>query len=193
MKKTLLIATLVICSFAANAQTQKNTSQSYIDQFKDNAISIMRETGIPASIILGIAMHESANGNSNVAQKLNNQFGFKSSSGSVYYKNKKKVRSSYKKYDSIMESFADFARVITQRRDRGAISSELTETQYEKWVKGIQRSGYASSKKWGAQVLAIIRKYELHELDQKAVETPTPVTQQLAQNAPATAAATDKK
>ena len=172
MKKTLLIATLVICSFAASAQTQKHTSQSYIEQFKDNAISIMRETGIPASIILGIAMHESGNGNSNIAQKLNNQFGIKGNSGSVYYKNKKKVRSAYKKYDSIMDSFADFARIITQRRDRGAISSELTETEYEKWVKGIQRSGYASSKKWGAQVLAIIRKYDLNQLDNEAKPTP---------------------
>lgn len=165
MKKTLLIATLVICSFAATAQTQKHTSQSYIEQFKADAISIMRETGIPASIILGIAMHESGNGNSNIAQKLNNQFGIKGNTGSVYFKNKKKVRSAYKRYDSIMDSFADFARIITLRRDRGAISAELTETDYEKWVKGIQRSGYASSKKWGAQVLAIIRKYELNELD----------------------------
>jgi len=189
MKKTLLIATLVICSFAANAQTQKNTSQSYIEQFKDNAISIMRETGIPASIILGIAMHESANGNSSVAKNLNNQFGFKSNSGSVYYKNKKKVRSSYKKYDSILESFADFARVITQRRDRGAISPELSETEYEKWVKGIQRSGYASSKKWTSQVLAIIRKYELNAFDEAPSEKPAP--QQLAQNQ--SASGTDKK
>ncbi len=172
MKKTLLIATLVISCFTASAQTAKNTSQSYIEQFKDNAISIMRETGIPASIILGIAMHESANGNSNIAQKLNNQFGMKGSGGSVYYKNKKKVRSSYKKYDSIFDSFRDFARVITQRRERGAISSELTATEYEKWVKSIQRSGYASSKKWAAQVLAIIRKHELNELDKQPVANP---------------------
>jgi len=188
MKKTLLIATLVICSFAATAQAQKNTSQSYIEQFKADAISIMRETGIPASIILGIAMHESGNGNSNIAQKLNNQFGIKGNTGSFYFKNNKKVHSAYKRYDSIMESFADFARVITQRRDRGAISSELTETQYEKWVKGIQRSGYASSKKWGAQVLAIIRKYELNALDKESAK---PAPQQLAQNEAATT--TEKK
>lgn len=172
MKKTLLIATLVIFSFAATAQTQKNTSQSYIEQFKDNAISIMRETGIPASIILGIAMHESANGNSNIAKKLNNQFGIKGNKGSVYYKNKKKVRSAYKKYDSIMDSFADFARIITQRRERGAISAELTTSEYEKWIKSIARSGYAGSKTWGTKVLAIIRKYNLNELDQNTTETP---------------------
>ncbi len=179
MKKTLLIATLVISCFSAFAQTKKNTSQSYIEQFKDNAISIMRETGIPASIILGIAMHESGNGNSTIAQKLNNQFGMKGNSRSVYYKNKKKVRTSYKKYDSILDSFADFARLITQRREKGSISSELTATEYEKWVKSIQRSGYASSKKWASQVLAIIRKYELNELDKQPAPTPTP---QLAQS-----------
>ena len=169
MKKTLLIATLVICSFAATAQ--KTTSRAYIDQFKENAVTIMRETGIPASIILGIAIHESGSGNSTIAKRLNNQFGMKGGSGSVYYKNKKKVRSSYKKYDSILDSFADFARIITERRDRGKISAELTETEYEKWVRGIQRSGYASSKKWGAQVLGLINKYELHAYDEQPDST----------------------
>jgi len=33
------------------------------------------------------------------------------------------------------------------------------------WVKGIQRSGYASSKKWGSQVLALINKYNLNAFD----------------------------
>ena len=172
MKKTLLIATLVICSFAATAQAQKNTSKSYIEQFKDDAISIMRETGIPASIILGIAMHESGNGNSNIARNLNNQFGMKGNTGSVYYKNKKKVRSSYKKYDSIMESFADFARVITKRREKGTISAQMATTEYEKWVRSIARSGYAGSKTWGSKVLAIIRKYDLNTLDENKPETP---------------------
>jgi flagellum-specific peptidoglycan hydrolase FlgJ len=175
MKKTLLITTLLISSFAAFAQ--KNTSQSYIEQFKDNAISIMHETGIPASIILGIAMHESANGNSNIAKNLNNQFGFKGGGTTVYYKNNKKVTSAYKKYDSILESFDDFARIITHRQELGRISDQLTRYDYEKWVKGIQRSGYASSRKWASQVLGIIRKYQLNDLDQ----TPEPATQTTAE------------
>src|ERR1700744_2298361 len=114
MKKTLLITALVISSFAAFAQ--KNTSQSYIEQFKDNAVAIMHETGIPASIIMGIAMHESGCGNSKIAQNLNNQFGVKGGGGAVYYSHKKKVRSAYKKYDSILDSFEDFARIITERQ-----------------------------------------------------------------------------
>ncbi|GAA4103253.1 glucosaminidase domain-containing protein [Mucilaginibacter panaciglaebae] len=163
MKKTLLILALLTSSFGAFAQ--KNTSLGYIEQFKDNAIKIMHETGIPASIILGIAMHESGNGNSSIAQHLNNQFGVKGGGGAVYYKNQKKVRSAYKKYDSILDSFDDFARIITERRQLGRISDQLTQHDYVKWVKGIQKSGYASSKKWASQVLAIIRKYQLNDLD----------------------------
>lgn len=168
MKKTLLILTLLISSFCAFAQ--KNTSQSYIEQFKDNAIQIMHETGIPASIILGVAMHESGNGNSSIAQHLNNQFGVKGGGGAVYYKNQKKVRSAYKRYDSILDSFEDFARIITERQQLGRISDQLSQYDYVKWVKGIQKSGYASSKKWASQVLGIIRKYQLNDLDKAPAE-----------------------
>jgi flagellum-specific peptidoglycan hydrolase FlgJ len=168
MKKTLLITTMILSSFAVFAQ--KNTSQSYIEQFKDNAVSIMHETGIPASIILGIAMHESGNGNSAIAQNLNNQFGVKGGGGAVYTKHKKKVHSAYKKYDSVLESFDDFARIITQRQQLGRLASDLSQYDYEKWVKGIQRSGYASSRKWASQVLGIIRKYQLNEFDEKPEE-----------------------
>ncbi|NNU33370.1 hypothetical protein HK413_02900 [Mucilaginibacter sp. S1162] len=65
----------------------------------------------------------------------------------------------------------------------GRISSELSQYDYEKWVKGIQRSGYASSKKWASQVLGIIRKYQLNDLD----KTPT----EQAQTAQATQSATE--
>jgi len=177
MKKILLITTLLVSSVAAFAQ--KNTSQSYIDQFKDNAIAIMHETGIPASIILGIAMHESANGNSAVAQNLNNQFGVVGSGHEVYYKNKKKVSSQYKKYDSILESFEDFARIITERKKFSHLAEELTQYDYEKWVKGIQKSGYAASHKWASDVLSIIHKYNLNELDGTPEEQPwSPVNKQ---------------
>src|SRR3954468_1341280 len=181
MKKILLITTVLITAVGAFAQ--KNTSQSYIEQFKDNAISIMHETGIPASIILGIAMHESGNGNSKIAQNLNNQFGVKGGGGAVYYSNKKKVKSAYKKYDSILESFTDFARIMTERKQFSHLAESLTQYDYEKWGKGIQRAGYASSRKWGSQVLSIIHKYNLNDLDQQATpEVANAVEKPVAQN-----------
>lgn len=173
MKKLLFVTLFSIFSIASFAQ---NTSQSYIEQFKDNAISIMHETGIPASIIMAVAMHESGNGNSTIAKKLNNQFGIKGSTRTVYYKKKRKVRTSYKKYDSVLESFNDFARVLTQRKQFSHLGDKFNQYDYKGWAKGIQRSGYCSSKKWSSQVIGIIKRYGLHELDS------IPEPKQLAQN-----------
>jgi len=166
MKKTLLLTILLVSALVVSAQ-QKNTSQSYIEKFKDNAIAIMHQSGIPASIILGIAMHESGNGNSAVARNLNNQFGVKGGGTAVYYKNNKKIHSSYKQYDSVLDSFEDFARIMTERKQFSHLAENLSQYDYKGWVKGIQRAGYASSKTWGSQVLAIIKKYKLYSFDAK--------------------------
>jgi flagellum-specific peptidoglycan hydrolase FlgJ len=170
MKKILLITTLLISTLAASAQ--KNTSQSYIEKFKDDAIRIMHETGIPASIVLGVAMHESGCGNSTIAQNLNNQFGVKGGGSVVFIKHNKKVRSSYKKYDSVFESFQDFARIMTERKQFSHLADVLTHYDYSGWAHGIQRAGYASSRKWSAQVLGIIKKYDLNDLDENPAEQP---------------------
>jgi flagellum-specific peptidoglycan hydrolase FlgJ len=168
MKKALLITSLLISTLAVSAQ--KNTSKSYIEKFKDDAIRIMHETGVPASIVLGVAMHESGCGNSAIAQNLNNQFGVKGSGG-VYIKHNKKVRSAYKKYDSVMDSFQDFARIMTERKQFSHLADALTHYDYLGWAHGIQRNGYASSRKWASQVLGIIKKYDLHDLDERPADS----------------------
>ena len=146
MKKAILPLLLLI-SFFAKAQ---NTPKSYIEKYKDAAISIMHDYGIPASVTLAIAMHESASGNSKLARQNNNQFGMKG-------------RHSYKTYDSVLESFEDFARIISKRN----LSDKFASFDYKNWAKGIQRGGYASSGKWSSQVLSIIKKFELNSLDEK--------------------------
>lgn len=146
MKKAIL-PLMLLASFFAKAQ---NTPQSYIEKYKDAAISIMHDYGIPASVTLAIAMHESASGSSRLAQKSNNQFGMKG-------------RRSYKKYDSVLESFEDFARTISKRN----LSDKFDSFDYKSWAKGIQRGGYASSSKWSSQVLSLIKRFQLNSLDEK--------------------------
>ncbi|WP_374948517.1 glycoside hydrolase family 73 protein [Mucilaginibacter sp.] len=167
MKKLFTVTLLLVSALVASttAVSAQSASQSYIEKFKDNAIRIMHETGVPASIILGVAMHESGSGKSAIAQNLNNQFGVKGGGGAVYYRHNKKVKSSYKRYESVMDSFNDFARIMTERKQFSHLADKLTNYDYKGWAKGIQRSGYASSKKWSAQVLGIINKYDLNELD----------------------------
>ena len=176
MKKILFTLLVLVCAFTASAQ--KNTSKSYIEKFKDDAIRIMHETGIPASIVLGVAMHESGCGNSAIAQNLNNQFGVKGGGGVVFIKHNKKVHSAYKKYDSVLDSFQDFARIMTERKQFSHLADVLTHYDYNGWAHGIQHNGYASSRKWAAQVLGIINKYDLKNLD----ENPADQSKELADN-----------
>jgi flagellum-specific peptidoglycan hydrolase FlgJ len=35
------------------------------------------------------------------------------------------------------------------------------------WAKGIQRAGYAHSRTWASQVIALINKYKLYEYDER--------------------------
>ncbi|OOQ61313.1 glucosaminidase domain-containing protein [Mucilaginibacter pedocola] len=172
MKKLFTATLLLVSALVATTATvsAQSAPQSYVDKFKDNAIRIMHETGVPASIILGVAMHESASGKSAIAQNLNNQFGVKGGGTVVYYKHNKKVKTSYKRYESVMESFQDFARIMTERKQFSHLADKLTQYDYTGWAKGIQRSGYCSSRTWASQVVAIIKKYKLHDLDEKPEE-----------------------
>lgn len=150
----LLIATSTIQSVA-----QRITPQAYIAQHKDAAIEFMREYGCPASIILAIAMHESAYGTSRVARYLNNHFGIKGPNDS------KEIRSAYKGYDSVEESYRDFIDFLQRRESTEKLFDLYQPHEYQKWVKGIAKSGYAHSSSWSSKVIDMIRKYDLHELD----------------------------
>lgn len=169
MKKTLLILTLLISSLAASAQ---NTSTSYIEKFKDDAVRIMHQSGIPASIVLAVAMHESGCGKSLLAKEFNNQFGVKGLDKHVLIlDNNKKKLTPYKKYGSVMDSYEDFARIITGRKQLSYLQN-LSHYDYVGWAKGIQKSGYAASRKWSKQVLGLITKYHLNLFDENPADQP---------------------
>jgi flagellum-specific peptidoglycan hydrolase FlgJ len=62
---------------------------------------------------------------------------------------------------------------MTERKQFSHLADKFTQYDYKAWAKGIQRGGYASSKKWSAQVLGIINKYDLNELDDDAAPDST--------------------
>src|ERR1700753_3427083 len=169
MKKTVLVIALLVSYFAVSAQ---NTSACYIEKFKDDAIRIMHQSGIPASIVLAVAMHESGCGNSLLAKQFNNQFGVKGLDKHVLVTHDKKKLTSYKKYDSVMDSFEDFSRVLLDKKKFAHLAHEFTHYDYAGWDKGIQHSGYGSSHTWASQVTTIIRKYQLNQLDENPADQP---------------------
>ena len=170
MKKLLLVTMLLVSALMVSAQ--KNSPQSYIDQFKADAIRIMHETGVPASIVLGVAMHESGCGNSTLAKNLNNQFGVKGGGRKVFYQHNKKVETKYKKYQSVYDSFEDFARIMTERTEFSGLTSKFTHFDYNGWAMGIQHRGYASDRRWASSVLGIIKKYQLFAFDENPDNQP---------------------
>lgn len=139
---------------------KKYTPQSYIQAHKDAAVKYMKEFGIPASIILGIAYHESAHGNSKLANYLNNHFGIKGANNST------EIKSAYKGYETVEDSYRDFVNYIDSRKQFSGLIDKYGAGNYKDWVRGIARGGYAASKTWASQVIAIIDKHNLNELDE---------------------------
>ncbi len=154
LKKFIYVSLIVLTAGTAFGQTPAN---NYIDTYKEAAVSTMNQHGIPASIVLGIAIHESASGTSKIARYLNNHFGLKGKGGP------KKIRSSYKGYESVDDCYNDFVSYLKTRFS--GLFTKYTPVDYRGWALGIQRGGYAHSRSWASQVMAIIKKYRLYELD----------------------------
>src|SRR5690606_37861766 len=158
---TLCLTSLLVAVSTVQTVAQRISPQAYIEQHKAAAIQYMEEYGCPASIILAVAMHESAHGNSRIARYLNNHFGIKGPNDS------KEIRSAYKGYDTVEDSYADTIDFLQRRKNTRKLFDLYQPHEYRKWVQGIARSGYAQSPTWSTRVIGMIRKYDLHELDKK--------------------------
>jgi flagellum-specific peptidoglycan hydrolase FlgJ len=146
--------------FTATASRAQTTLQ-YINNNVAYAQELMRENQIPASIILAVAIHESAAGTSKIAKYLNNHFGVKGKNSS------KEIKSAYKGYPSVEDSYDNFIEVLQNRAAFSRLFDKYGAGNYTGWAKGIQRGGYAHSKLWSAKVIALIEKYELFKYDKK--------------------------
>ncbi|NEL47725.1 glucosaminidase domain-containing protein, partial [Escherichia coli] len=133
----------------------------YIAANAYHAQYLMQRYGLPASIILGVAIHESAAGKSKIARYLNNHFGVKGSNSSTA------ISSAYRDYPSVDSSYAHFVSFLLKRKYFNVLFERYDPYDYKNWAYGIQRGGYASSRTWANQVLAIIKKYELFQYDNR--------------------------
>ena len=148
---------LAVNSFLALAQT----TEEYIEEYADLAQDLSEEHHIPASIILGVAIHESAAGKSKIARYLNNHFGFKGKNSNT------EIRSAYRDFPSVDSSYVHFITFLKSRTYFNVLFDKYDEYDFRNWARGIQRGGYARSKTWASQVIALIKKYELFQYDNR--------------------------
>lgn len=129
---------------------------AYIRQYRPLSDSLSSAYGIPASIILGVAIIESGSCSSQNCKILNNHFGIV---GRNNLSHTKKRRSRYKQYPNSTASYIDFCRLMTRKKFykklKGNLNSEL-------WADAISKSGYSELPSvWKQRLLSTIKKYKL--------------------------------
>lgn len=173
MIKIKLVFILVCTSLIAFGQRKVNSGVEYIENYKILAIQVMHKTKIPASITLAQALHESANGTSQLAVKANNHFGVKCSrnwSGKRFYRNGNKRNSCFRKYESVEDAYEDRSKFLTSNKQY-AFLFKYKQTDYKKWAYGLRRAGYASSKSYASHLIRTIHTYDLHQYDYARIDT----------------------
>lgn len=165
MKKVILSLILLFGLMALQAQTQ---AEAYIKKYDSIAVNIMNTYGIPASIVLGIGLHESGAGTSKICKNYHNHFGVK---GRNYNSQGKRV-SSYRRFSSDEASYGYFAELISQKKYYPELRGN---SDIKLWLRKIKSGGYASSPAWSAQTEAIINKYNLTRYDQPIINWLMPV------------------
>lgn len=168
MIKNLLLIWLSITLLGSLTAAHGQTIQEYVEEHTEHAQELMRENEVPASVILAVAIHESAAGKSKVARHLNNHFGIKGRNSNT------NINSSYRDYDDANESYDGFVEVL-HNSSFNQLFDKYDQYDYAGWARGIQRNGYAHSRTWASQVIAIINKYELYQYDDRPEDYVAPV------------------
>lgn len=167
-----LVLVFSIMSFTNNPWDE--ATSNYVETYKDLAIVEMHRSGIPASITLAQALHESQTGISELAINANNHFGIKCKSYWVgktykhedddYDNNGNLIESCFRSYDSSIDSYIDHTNFLTQ----SAHYSELfnyDKADYFMWAHGLKKCGYATDPNYANKLIQKIEKYQLYIYD----------------------------
>lgn len=149
------------------AQTARQTTEAYIEQFSQVAMQEMRTYRIPASITLGQGILESASGNSRLAKECNNHFGIKCRkdwTGPSCTENDDAENECFRAYGSAMDSYRDHSLFLVNGQ-RYASLFQHNILDFEAWAHGLRAAGYATNPAYGTILSGIIRRYRLGRFD----------------------------
>lgn len=168
---TTLFAAIVFLN-TGFGQNQLSRVQSYINQYKELAISEMLRTGVPASITLAQGIIETGGGQSDLASYANNHFGIKCKSdwkGDYMLHDDDAKNECFRKYASVDESYKDHSDFL-KNKPNYAFLFKLDPTDYEGWAKGLKKAGYATSPTYSQTIIKTIVENNLQEFTLLALE-----------------------
>jgi len=137
----------------------------FVSQHSQAAAAVSRETGIPASFMIGQAGHETGWGKSEIRHADGapafNLFGIKVTGGwkgkvaeitTTEYINgePRKVTAKFRAYDSYADSFRDYARLIGNSPRYEKVMDQLGSVQG--FAAGLQKAGYATDPQYAAKL-----------------------------------------
>lgn len=174
--KLSVLSLIIFTNFGFRfSPTSEEMVFDYIESFKELAIVEMHRSGIPASVILAQALHESNNGFSPLAKKANNHFGIKCKSywvGKTYYhkdddfdNSGNLLESCFRSYDSVLESYVDHSNFLMSTAHYATLF-QFNKNDYKAWSYGLKNCGYATDYSYSEKLIAKIEKYKLYEYDQ---------------------------
>lgn len=159
-----IIAVLSCNMLSVKAQSEKNPARKYIKAHSSIAMDLMKKTGVPASVILGVAMVESSLGRSKNSKVLNNHFG-------IIGKNDKSEKLGYhsdmRQFRDAEASYQGFVKVVTSKSFYEKLKGSL---DFSKWLTNLNKAGYCATdgQGWMRDIKFFIRKYSLDRYDKLA-------------------------
>ncbi|MBV6429541.1 MAG: hypothetical protein KIPDCIKN_04100 [Haliscomenobacter sp.] len=135
-------------SFKAAGANQLDPAraEAYIQRFEKVARLEMDRFGIPASILMAQALADSWAGAHTASVEQNNHFG-KPMAG--------------KSYASAWENWREHSMLLAREYPQLLMNGR----DYKAWAKGLERSGYASDRRYARKLLDLIDRFQLQRLD----------------------------
>jgi flagellum-specific peptidoglycan hydrolase FlgJ len=170
----MLVRLLLVLCVGSLFKVSDEVTFSYIDTYSDLAVIEMYRTGVPASITLAQAIHESQSGTSRLASNSNNHFGIKCKSywqGRSYYhkdddldRRGKLIESCFRAYEAVPDSYIDHSNFLKYSVNYQPLFL-LSKSDYIGWAHGLKNSGYATDTRYAQKLIKIIEKYNLSGYD----------------------------
>lgn len=160
LRKFVAVLGLIVLTTVAVAQ---KSIKGYSKKYESLALQKAEEHDIPASVIVGVSIVESAAGKSVICKALNNFFGIKGKNRNSV--KKMGYKSAYREYNTEDESFEHFCQILKKKKFYQKLKGS---DNYKEWLSQMNNASYASAKqKWIDDITHTIEKYDLDELDKE--------------------------